>query len=367
MSVAGHSLGGHLAMMMSRLAPDMVNSVYTYNAPGFDTSLRDATYPPLTSGGFFDLLQGVPVQPITGQIGTDWDAAIMVHFDVAGDVVHGIGNTPGESQIIFSESTNQGAIDAHLKEPISDALAVYDILNMGNTNLGLGALTPVIEAASDRVDNSLEAVVNALDTLFNGSNAVEVVPGDRDQLYTRIQVIRGEQAFYPFASLTSLHDDQAPAIETAARSDKGFLYALEHLNPFAVVGDDSLYTTLEPADFSDTYLEDRSRLLKDKLSRAIQDDTASQDFGPSTDGPVHYIDKDSNYDVRILPGPPGLTTICLRALLVKTTSTAGPATTYWKGKAARITWKAVPATTGIYSASVTVPILYSILTVSAVS
>jgi hypothetical protein len=122
LSVTGHSLGGHLAMMMSRLAPDLVSSVYTYNAPGFDTTLRTNLFP-LTSEGFFSALLNAP-SPITGPIGTSWNSGIMVHLNVEGDVVHDIGNTPGIQNIIFSESTNQGAFDAHLKEPITDSLGV---------------------------------------------------------------------------------------------------------------------------------------------------------------------------------------------------------------------------------------------------
>lgn len=49
----GHSLGGHLAMIMSRLTGN-VSSVTTFNAPGFE-SIAGVTYP-LTSDGFFNLL-----------------------------------------------------------------------------------------------------------------------------------------------------------------------------------------------------------------------------------------------------------------------------------------------------------------------
>ncbi len=38
MTVTGHSLGGHLAMMLSRMAPSLFDAAYTYMAPGFDTS-----------------------------------------------------------------------------------------------------------------------------------------------------------------------------------------------------------------------------------------------------------------------------------------------------------------------------------------
>lgn len=37
-AVTGHSLGGHLAMIMSRIAPNLVKSVLTFNSPCFDTN-----------------------------------------------------------------------------------------------------------------------------------------------------------------------------------------------------------------------------------------------------------------------------------------------------------------------------------------
>ncbi|HLC44636.1 MAG TPA: hypothetical protein VJK50_02230, partial [Patescibacteria group bacterium] len=121
MSVAGHSLGGHLAMIMSRLAPGKVSSVYTYNAPGFDPFGTG-----LTSEGFFDLLRNAPLG-LTGSIGTTWNNAPMSNWNVAGDIVHNIGFTPGDPGIIFSESANQGTYDAHIKEPIVDSLAIYNL------------------------------------------------------------------------------------------------------------------------------------------------------------------------------------------------------------------------------------------------
>ncbi|WP_260294243.1 hypothetical protein [Sedimenticola hydrogenitrophicus] len=37
--IAGHSLGGHLALILSRFDPNRVDDVHTYNAPGFDTGI----------------------------------------------------------------------------------------------------------------------------------------------------------------------------------------------------------------------------------------------------------------------------------------------------------------------------------------
>ena len=80
------------------------------------------------------------------------------------------------------------------------------------------------------------------------------------------------------------------------------LYALEHLNPFAVVGDDSLYTGLDPADFSEDYLKDRASLLEDKLIRALNDfpdDGLGSEFdgqGPYAGQFIHFLYDATAYD-----------------------------------------------------------------------
>lgn len=69
-TVTGHSAGGHLAVIMSRLAPSLVSSVYTFNAPGFN-SVTPGNLFPLLSDGFFAGLVGTGAVPVTGPIGGD--------------------------------------------------------------------------------------------------------------------------------------------------------------------------------------------------------------------------------------------------------------------------------------------------------
>jgi len=306
-SVAGHSLGGQLAMMMSRLAPGMVNSVYTYNAPGFDKFGTG-----LTSEGFFNLLSNAPIGPITGPIGSGWNGSIMSHLDVPGDVVSGIGFTPGSQQsflTLFSEMANQGVIDAHSKDDLTDALAVYTLLDGVGGSLSFDQITPILQAGSNLPEESLEGIVNALGDLF-GVGAT-VTTGLRDELYTRIETIQGVLPLYPGIALTGLQDDAPQALVAAARStEKGFLYALEKLNPFAVVGDNTLYSNLDPADFTDQYLLDRASLLEDKLIRAVND-FPQTGLGPALDGQgpyagqfIHFIDAETGYETRKYGGVP---------------------------------------------------------------
>ena len=133
-TVTGDSLGGHLAMIMSRLVPNLVSSVYTYNAPGFDTPLGAALFP-LTSEGFFEALMAATNFPITGPIGTSWNSALMAHLFVDGDIVHTIGTVPGGQLRVFSERENQGPVDAHNNEAYTDALAVYSLFALSDPTL----------------------------------------------------------------------------------------------------------------------------------------------------------------------------------------------------------------------------------------
>lgn len=175
-SVTGDSLGGHLAMMMSRLAPNLVNAVYAYNAPGFDTPFGAALFP-LTSQGFFDALIAATNFPITGPIGTVWNSSLMTQLFVDGDVVHTIGTVPGGQQRVFSERENQGPVDAHNNEAYTDALALYNLFatldpNLNNTpTTGIPKLTDLLKAAAGTPGKSLENTLDALRTLFQQNYA----------------------------------------------------------------------------------------------------------------------------------------------------------------------------------------------------
>lgn len=304
-SVTGHSLGGHLAMMASRLAPDLVEAVYTYNAPGFDTDLGPQNAPYLGSEGFFSALSSAGGTSLTGPLGGGWDAGKLLHVDVVGDVVSSIGYRPGVRQSIFSETaslgTLQGAYAAHDVVSLTDALAVYALMGRLNPSLSLDNLTSILEAASNQPLESLENVVNALGDLLGAGTTVAV--DDRDQLYTRIQAIDAALPSDPAFVLTSLVHLAPNAIATAAQSDKGFLYALQELTPFALVGDDALYADLDTADYSQNYLRDRAELLEDKLLRGVEDfpvdDNGPHPIGSGRYGttPVRFIDVDSDYDV----------------------------------------------------------------------
>ncbi len=270
LTVAGHSLGGHLAMVMSRLVPGMALSVYTYNAPGFDHFNTG-----LSSTGFFDSLRTAGTDSVTGAIGTNWSPGIMSHLDVTGDFVHTVGDTPGVQQIIFSERTNEGFYDAHLKEPITDSLAIYNlfatldpVLN-ANPNVGMPKITDILTASSSTVygrdgyDTSLEKTLDVLRTLFQENyrlgatynNAAATQIDGRDDFYTKlyslIEFLKNSSlnlnvgtSTPPIYNLTvdPLTNKSSADLVTAAKSTNlATRYALYKLNPFLVTGNNALY------------------------------------------------------------------------------------------------------------------------------
>lgn len=347
LTVTGHSLGGHLAMIMSRLVPGIVISTYTYNAPGFDYFDTG-----LSSTGFFDSLRAAGTDPVTGAIGTGWNSGIMSHLDVAGDSAHRVGNTPGIQQIIFSESTNEGFYDAHLKEPITDSLAIYNlfatldpVLN-ANPNVGMSKITDILTAASSTVygrdgyDTSLERTLDALRTLFQENfrlsspinNAVATQIDGRDELYAKLfslldflktsvlNLNQGSSAA-PIYNLTveSLTKKSTGELITAAKlPDLATRYALFKLNPFTVSGT-GLYETIN-ADHSldlynsttgtgaltDEYLKDRANFLVGKITSGTdntRDFDFSLDWAKRAGTPQYFEDRGNSLPYKLYLGP----------------------------------------------------------------
>jgi|CXWL01.1.fsa_nt_gi hypothetical protein len=243
LTAVGHSLGGHLAMMLSRMTGH-VNSVTTLNAPGFE-SIAGVTYP-LTSEGFFSLLSAA-----TGLtfMTNGWNTASMTHLDVQGDVVHTIGTTPGSSQAIFTEQIDQGWYDAHLAPSITDSLAVYNLFATLDPTLntapnGIQTITAVLKASSNVAANSLEAAVAALGKLFQVSTASGFTGNEfdgtagRNLLYVAAKDLTTAFNNFNVVTLRDLSAYSGAQLASIAQGSLAYRYALLNLTPFALVGND---------------------------------------------------------------------------------------------------------------------------------
>ena len=326
LTVTGHSLGGHLAMIMGRAAPEIVSSVYTFNAPGFDTIWSSIPFP-LTSDGFFKALRNTGIAPETGPIGTSWNGQIMTHVAVEGDDVHGVGNVPGmTAQRVFAESINQGPIGAHFVGPIADSLALHVLLSEVDPGLntlvpseGIAKIYSFLTAASNDPGRSLEETLDALRRLFRsfGQPIPAATPtGDREQLYLNLYETEFRQRIASYSGVLSMEPLAGVPVETltALASDPSsiaYRYALKELNPFVVTGDDSIYAphnangdldlyisaTITPAGMTGKYIDDRAAFLYWKTVASIADESTQTDSNASEKW--RYVDASQTYAITV--------------------------------------------------------------------
>ena len=317
-AVTGHSLGGHLAMIMSRIAPDLVTSTLTFNAPRFDTNFAlDWSVIPfpqltlsttaLTCEGFFDLLSAAELENyVTNTLtGDSWTLRKITNTRIEGDVVSLIGDLQGagDQLQLFSESINEGPIDAHDMKAIADALAVYDLIAQIDSNLTLDSITGILKASSNIGEYSLESVVSSLGGLFvtdlNKRTGSEY-NADRDQLYQDIKDITATISKLPNQTIKSFCTIDAEGnyvplsaseINILAQNNIAYRYALMNLNPFALIAADyskfnkngelDLYTSSTPdGQLSEKYLQDRANFLVQLLYENINDTGAKNPYDP---------------------------------------------------------------------------------------
>ncbi len=308
-SVTGHSLGGHLAMIMSRMAPGSIDAVHTYVAPGFDTSLRGSQFP-LGSESFFDLLRNTS----GGQTALGWNHDLMHHFDVKGDIVNKIGYVPGPVETVFSEGESDNlsdALAAHRISRITDALAVYDLFASLDPTVGFEDITDILRASAALIDNRLEAALSSLGDVFG--HAFLAIEIDRESFYRNLFNLKSNPLFEQDAGLLEVHSlvglDVSALVEHAIDS-VAHRYALVHLDPFAIAGDPSLYQAgvqrgelalHDPATgtgLTVQYLEDRAGFLVSLLEANRSGETITgAEF-------VEYRDLEAGDQVTIQPHTP---------------------------------------------------------------
>ncbi|TNC96536.1 MAG: outer membrane adhesin-like protein, partial [Rhodocyclaceae bacterium] len=265
--VVGHSLGGHLVMVLGRL-DNSAASVETFNPPFFDpfTSVN-------LSQRFFTQLQQLEN---TASGSTSIRNAFMAsqNYVVSGDLVNLIGATrPDVPSQIFSEGEGPNALTAHSMPKITDALAVYALFAKLDPSLntgGLNSIAGILKASSSIAANSLEAAVAALGKLVG--RTYSAIEATRDDLYTHLKEM--QTAFQgkslTIVSLTNMTAGEIKAI--AADPDMiATRYALKELNPFIVLGADYSHFNMNgelnlvdangQGDLSTHWLEDRAAML----------------------------------------------------------------------------------------------------------
>jgi len=291
LNVAGHSLGGHLTDAFIKAFPTIggiATEAFTYNGLGI-------------GGGLDDLLNDVAslygITPDTTSDNEDFNVINLI-AEPGIDLVPNAfvaSNQLGSDTFLFIEEGF--GIANHRIEKLADALAVYDLfaavspVSEAETNTFLQNVTNILYASANVADQSLEAAVNALGNLIGVGEKVNV--GNKEELYTRIQVIEDDVVNNPFTltinSLVVMDGEDLTSIDTAtlvsnAQTSIAYRYALQELNPFVVEGSTSIETdqfyvphnnnfVLDVENFSDEYLEDRARFLALKIRLGLDDKT----------------------------------------------------------------------------------------------
>lgn len=315
LTVTGHSLGGHLATAFTRLFPSTGAEAFTINGAGYPMgSTPGLGGMALTNiANLFAMLNGA----------TSFDSTRItnIHGEAMWEFVTmsqtwGLVQPGAHVPLYIEQSTPWINMFGHDASQMTDSAAVHDLFL--RLDHALAAKTPgealesfdlLFESAASQPAHTLEQLVHALGVLFGAGLSAMPQADDRESLYAGILAVRsaiGAEAAYTFANLAT---EEAPTLVALAQSDIAYRYALQALNPFAVIGVDySSHNTdgaLDPynpatgtGQITESWITDRAALL------AAFNEARTADI-PATGG-VFRVDPTGNDSVRYTDMATGL-------------------------------------------------------------
>ncbi|WP_169740871.1 hypothetical protein, partial [Stenoxybacter acetivorans] len=270
-SIVGHSLGGHLAMILSRLAGDFVTQTITVNAPGFDTEIVpgfDNAETFFTEVRILMQEYGFSDSQIKAQYNTDNMTHLVTESNLANDVISKIGTVPGEQTPVYVEigSALAGDLTAHSSVLLSDALALQAVFSKLDRSFDLTQAYQIFQASGLPESQMLDA----LRFIILGDSVAKTKADDRENFYKNLYEL--EKAIDEIPSKDSMYFQITNSTIAAQNTAEGFAhrYALAKLNAFAlVIGADYSHDTSGELDLYDTatgeitenWLNDRNQLL----------------------------------------------------------------------------------------------------------
>ncbi|GFM89601.1 hypothetical protein PSCICO_50000 [Pseudomonas cichorii] len=235
----GHSLGGQLALLFSRLAGDTVDAVYTYNAPGFDFLVSNSR-----SEGFIQQLKSMQVKAQGVSTVTDeYVNSDITNLVLEPDWVMRIGDVPNGQVSSYSEATNPAT--AHSIIGFNESLMVQSLFGVIDQALSLAAAKSIFEGSSIDPESTLEAVLLAFRKIVVGqsigSNATPIESGNKAAFYNEIEALRElikektlDSGAYTVSNLSAMSAD---SLYARMKEDIGYRYAAYEKNAFAIIGD----------------------------------------------------------------------------------------------------------------------------------
>ncbi|MEJ1336993.1 MAG: calcium-binding protein, partial [Candidatus Sedimenticola sp. (ex Thyasira tokunagai)] len=333
-SVTGHSLGGHLAVAFTRLFDDINIDAVTINGAGFATGIIPGLG--LDAGvnirNLFYMLGGADTftpSRINNLFGDRYPEFVTQNGGL-GLFQQGAHRAVYiEHSSVFGDNAN---LLGHGKEQMTNSLAVYNLLFQLDDSTSSDPIETVMEkylslfytATPDDLNGNpifsganatLETVVNQLAQLFSIDLRIDKSQIDnREALFNTILAIQESSPFInavqinlKITPLSNINIDgyvtelSASDISAEANADTSdglaYRYALKHLNPFVILGDETIYKshknngTLDlydpvnnPNGMTPDYIADRTAMLSIHLQKNIADSriATAEGFAPST-------------------------------------------------------------------------------------
>ena len=269
--LTGHSLGG---MLTQQVGATLHLEGYAYNPYGMEnllTHLPGNNVPALIAEALYNMMSSVNL----GSAEVAWakNHILNVSYNdfgfLNGDPLSNFASQFTSHNFLGAYlpivGPNQGLIGGHDKAIINEAIAHYN---------------EVLEHFSDKDFLKLSLA-------YISTKSYE----ETEAIFNDLGVYHASELSFNF-----LIDDSASSIISQAKSDNAVLYALLHLNSFAIEGDLSAYNSLNPDDYSDEFFEDRAQYLYyaiDPMGRYYDLDTGDMYTYYGNDGirlgtPVSY-------------------------------------------------------------------------------
>ncbi|MEC4890327.1 MAG: calcium-binding protein [Nitrospira sp.] len=298
--VTGHSLGGFLAQALAvdPAYASRIDSVYTYNAPGFGGAFTDL----LNALGISNPLAGsAPIGQVTNLVASNGLSPIA-----------GLGQHIGATKELFIEAGDP--LHNHSIITLTDSLALYNLFATIAPAVNIDDLTGILNAAGTAGGSSLEVTVDALQSLFQlpavenaaVTHTTPLEDQDRDAYYEVIDNVASQFLPGPYV-VESLVSQSADALAAKAeQASEGlnplaYRYALTQLNPFVIheadydrhneVGELDLYNDATgTGTLTGQYLADRAQFLAEKIALNLDDRESSS-------GTILYEDRTLVYTI----------------------------------------------------------------------
>jgi len=278
-------------MAFDALFATAASQVTVFNAPGFKDTQK-------TQDFFARFGSSIPNNP-------DIQNVIADEANVGSEAwsrMAGLHSRPGiaieiaiENQWLSDEPSPPDARN-HSQQTLTDALAVHATFERLDSTLTTDKFKGVLAASANGTAASLERLVDTLEVIF-GINSIPLDVGNahRDALYQAIYRLQDPQQtplFDQAAGLVEINllaGMDAATLANLAKGNIAYRYALAHLNPFAITGDNALFAqhntngeldiydpSTREGTLTDKYLEDRAALLHRLLERNTADALVNQ-------------------------------------------------------------------------------------------